>query len=176
MGPPPPPGDTSHRLGKQMIVAAWLAALLLLTLLFQGLLERRDNPNRQPDARVGADGTREVNLRRNPAGHYLATGTIDGHPVTFMVDTGATDVAIPMAVAERIGLSGGARGLARTAAGDVETRHTRLDRVTLGPIELTDLRASILDRMEGEEVLLGMSFLGRLELWQRDGVLVLRQH
>jgi len=92
------------------------------------------------------------------------------------VDTGATDIAIPASVAQRIGLRGEAYGMARTAGGDVETRQTRLEQVTLGPIELHGIRASILDDMEGDQVLLGMSFLSRLELWQRDGVLVLRQH
>jgi aspartyl protease family protein len=168
--------ETSSRWGRRMLIAGWVLALLLLTGMFQRLLDVRENPNRRPTAGTDAQGVREVVLRRNVAGHYLAGGEINGVAVTFLLDTGATDVALPAALARRIDLPVEGRGISRTAAGDVEVLRTTLERVRLGNVELREVRASILPRMEGEAVLLGMSFLKKLEMVQREGVLTLRQY
>ncbi len=163
-----------RRLGTGMTIVAWASALALLTLLFSGLLDHQENPNRDLRTLVGPEGTTEVVLERNHAGHYVAGGRINGHPVTFLLDTGATDVAIPGAVARRIGLKRGRPRLSRTAAGDVTTWSTLLRSVDLGGIKLHTLPASILPDLAGEQVLLGMSYLKRLELVQRGDTLTLR--
>jgi len=159
-----------------MLIAGWVLALLLLTGVFHGLLEERQNPNREVLSNIDGQGVREVVLRRNRAGHYVAAGELNGVPVTLLLDTGATDVAIPGGLARRLGLAAEGRGMSRTAAGDVEVLRTTLARVRLGTIELRQVRASILPQMEGEEVLLGMSFLKKLEMVQRGDVLTLRQY
>jgi aspartyl protease family protein len=163
-----------RRLGTGMTIAAWVSALALLTLLFSGLLDRQENPNRNVQTLVGPEGVKEVVLKRNRAGHYVADGRINGQPVTFLLDTGATDVAIPEAVARRSGLERGRRRLSRTAAGDVMTWSTLLRSVDLGGIKLYTIPATILPDLAGEQVLLGMSYLKRLELVQRGDTLTLR--
>jgi aspartyl protease family protein len=176
MDPEASPADASGPWGRRMLVAGWVVALLVLTGVFQGLLERRQNPNREVVSRIDGQGVREVVLQRNRAGHYLATGQINGTTVTFLLDTGATDVAIPARVADRLGLAIEGRGVSRTAAGDIEVLRTTLHSVGLGAIELRGVPASILPRMEGDEALLGMSFLKKLEMVQREDVLTLRQY
>lgn len=161
-------------MGKGMVYAAWIIGLALLTLLFSGILEHDTNPNPRPSAAKDADGALSVALRRNRAGHYVAAGLINDQAVIFLVDTGATDVAVPERVAQRLGLKKGRRSISRTAAGDVPTWSTLLRSVDLGGIRLHTVRATILPDMPGDQVLLGMSFLRRLELIQRDGVLTLR--
>jgi aspartyl protease family protein len=163
-----------QQLGRGMTIAAWMLALGLLTFLFSDLLDEQLNPNRSVQAVTGTDGRPEVVLQRNRAGHYVAGGRINGQPVTFLVDTGATDVAVPESVASRIGLSKGRPKLSRTAAGDVITWSTLLRTVDLGGLELHTVRASILPDMAGDEVLLGMSYLKRLELVQQGDTLTLR--
>lgn len=163
-------------LGKSMILVAWVLGLGLLTWLFSGLLDEQRHPNRDAREVRGADGARELVLRRNRAGHYLAPGYINGQPVTFLVDTGASDVAIPQAVAQRLGLPLGRPGISRTAGGDVRTWSTLLRSVAVGGMERHGVRATILPDMEGEEVLLGMSYLKGLELVQRGNTLTLRGH
>ena len=159
-----------------MLIAAWLLLLGILTIHFSGWLDARDDPNRSVTGTVSERGVREVRLFQDRAGHYVARGRINGSPVRFVLDTGATAVALPSRVAERLGLRAGRPQLARTANGTITTYHTRLDEVSLGTIRLHDVRADINPHMEGEEVLLGMSFLKDLELVQRDGTLTLRQH
>ncbi|MCP3866684.1 MAG: TIGR02281 family clan AA aspartic protease [Gammaproteobacteria bacterium] len=158
-----------------MFFAAWLLLMGMLALMFDSVLQHQTNPNSDPEGRVSSHGSREVTLLRNRAGHYVATGIINGSRVTFLLDTGATDVAVSEQLATRLGLKRGRESRSRTANGTVRTWRTHLDEVGIGPIRLKDIRASILPSMNGNEVLLGMSFLKQLELVQRGDSLTLRQ-
>ena len=155
-----------------MVAAAWVVALGLLALFFHGWLEDQRNPNR--DLRVVEDGPAKVVLERNRQGHYVAPGRINGEPVELLLDTGATTVSIPGQLAARLGLERGRPQATRTANGVITTYATRLESVQVGGLVLENVRASINPAMGGEDVLLGMSFLGRLDLDQRGDVLVLR--
>jgi len=162
-------------LGTWMITAAWLAVLGLLTLVFSGWMDKQHNPNQEISGAVRQDGAREVLLKRNRQGHYVATGAINGQETRYLLDTGATTVSVPEALARRLGLEYGHPMSAHTANGTITTYATMLDRVELGNIVLWNVRAHINPHMEGEEVLLGMSFLKELEFTQRGDTLLLRQ-
>lgn len=162
---------TQHKLGQLMIYAAWLLLLVLLTLVFQKWLDDQHEPNRHLRA---SQGMTEVVLRRSRGGHYLAPGLINDVPVQFLLDTGASDVNIPQAVASRIGLQRGEPHLAHTANGTITVYDTVVNTVQLGNIVLHDIDASINPYMDGETVLLGMSFMRHLELVQKGDTLTLR--
>jgi len=157
-----------------MLLVAWILALAILAVLFQRLMDAQHNPNRHPALGFDETGRAQVVLQRNRAGHYVTAGQINGQPVVFLIDTGATDVALPLPLARRLGLPLGEPRIARTANGNVRTWPTRLDSVDVGGLSARDVRASVLPNMPGEEVLLGMSYLKRFELIQRDGTLTLR--
>ena len=80
--------------GKWMYVLAWVCAFGLLILVFGDLLEKQVNPNQEPES-MRIDNQTEVRLKQNRAGHYVTSGYINDVPVTFLVDTGATDVSVP---------------------------------------------------------------------------------
>jgi len=173
---PTPDSDNTQRTGRYMLILAWVGGIALLTLLFQDVLETRINPNTNPVIQQAVDGRQQVILDRNAQGHYVATGRINGLPVTFLLDTGATDVAIPEDLAERLRLERLSGGVSQTANGPVAVWQTELNSVTLGSLSLTDVRASILPSMRGSnKVLLGMSFLKQVEFSQRGGQLILQQ-
>ena len=174
MHDPTPGDDLPSRLGKLMLLGAWGVGLLIVVLFFQGLIDGARNPNRAPEGEAGPDGTHQVVLLRNRAGHYVANGTINGQPVVFLLDTGATQVALPLDLAKRLGLSLRPGGIGRTANGDVQTWSTRLDEVSLGGLSARRVAATVLPGMEGSDVLLGMSYLKRFELIQRGDTLTLR--
>lgn len=157
-----------------MLVLAWGAGLLLATHFFGNWEEAQRNPNRSPESHRGSDYV-EVRLASSRQGHYLADGQINGAPVTFLLDTGATQVAVPTELARRLGLRAGAPMLISTANGQATAHRTRLASLQLGDIVLYDVDALIAPGMGGEEVLLGMSALKKLEFTQRDGTLMLRQ-
>lgn len=165
-----------RNVGKGMIIGAWVLLLALLTTLFQGLLVQQHNPNQNPTGNIGAGGVREVVLQRNGQGHYVADGSINGYPVVFLVDTGATDVAISETLATRLRLEKTGGAFSRTANGVVAVWQSVLAHVSLGVIRMEQVRASVLPDMQpANHVLLGMSFLKQLELEQKDGSLTLRQ-
>ncbi len=170
------PGHPTRRLGIGMIAAAWVLLLGLLTLLFGDWLETQQNPNRDVQGRVLESGVREVVLRRNRSGHYVATGRINGKPVQFLLDTGATTVSVPAGLAGALGLVRGRAQLANTANGVVTTYATRLESVQLGELRVDNVRANINPGMRGNEILLGMSFLKQLEFTQRGDTLTIRQY
>lgn len=154
------------------VAIVFLVLLGVLWWLFDGYTARRANPNQALATSAGEAGT--VRLTRSRDGHYRAPGTINGESVDFLVDTGASVIALPAGVAERIGLARGARITVPTAAGPSRAYRTRLDRVVVGSIAVDDVRAAIVPAMGGDQILLGMSFLGHLDMQFRNGELLLR--
>lgn len=157
-----------------MTVAAWLIFFFFLFSIFDYSILQRNNPNQ--NINTVTDGyIKEVVLQRNAYGHYVANGKINALGVTFLLDTGATDIAVPESLADKIGLKKGRVVIVKTANGNVKAYRTRLDSVAIGDIELYDLRATILSNMQGDEALLGMSFLKQLEIIQKGSTLTIRQ-
>jgi aspartyl protease family protein len=108
-------------------------------------------------------------LAQGADGHFAALGSINGRSVRFLVDTGASVVAISRADAERIGLDWrrGKPGLSRTANGLVPVHGVVLDAVRLGGVELLNVAAVVVPA-DMPAVLLGNSFLSRFSM-QRNG-------
>ena len=163
------------RIGKGMIIGAWVGLLVFLTLFFSSYLKRVNNPNSDLVS-VTNGQIKEVVLERNRSGHYVASGFINDVEVTFLLDTGATDVVVSEELAEDLGLRKGAYVTSQTANGTVTARQTSLSEVSIGGIKLHNVRAAILPSLHDDEVLLGMSFLKHLELVQRGKQLLLRQY
>ena len=153
-----------------MALAASLLMLGMFYLYFDSSLQARNNPNRQLQIAPGA----ELVLKRSHDGHYVFPGAINGQPVTFLLDTGATLVSVPAHLAGELGLKAGAYQQAITANGTVTTRATRLDVLAFGPFRLRGVPASLNPGIRGDQVLLGMSALKHLEFTQRGDTLVLR--
>ncbi len=162
---------TPKRIGQGMWAVAWVMLLGLLYLFFEDQVKEKYNPNHD----LVTDSSAEVILKRNRSGHYVAPGEINGTPVIFLLDTGATTISIPEAVAERIGLERGFRSEVSTANGNIDVYNSRLDSVQLGGITLHNIRGHINPYMEGETVLLGMSFMQHLEIIQKGDTLTLRR-
>jgi aspartyl protease family protein len=162
------------RIGRVFMVLAWCAALFLATRFFAQWEQRQENPNAVVSSEQG-EGFIEVKLVSNQQGHFVASGQINGQPVDFMLDTGATDVAIPASLAERLKLEKGFGVTLSTASGRTEGYRTRIERLQLGDIALRDVRALVVPGLEGNQVLLGMSALNQLEFTQRGGTMLLRQ-
>lgn len=158
--------------GKVITILFWLLLMGSLTLFFNGFIQQRDNPNQALLDVEAVSG--EVVLQRNRAGHYLAPGLINGKPVSFLLDTGATHVSVPAGIAEELGLEKGRPSQVSTANGLISVYQTELTTVQLGGIQLQQVRASINPYMPDDVVLLGMSFMKHLDMTQRDGVLTLR--
>ncbi|MDJ0512166.1 MAG: TIGR02281 family clan AA aspartic protease [Methyloceanibacter sp.] len=120
-----------------------------------------------------------VRLKADRRGHFIFTGKVDGRPVTFMADTGASMIALTYEDARRAGLSPHSLDFSArvsTANGIAKVAPVILSRVRVGSITLRNVRAAVAEKGALDINLLGMSFLGRLDSFNMRGdELVLRQ-
>jgi len=132
------------------------------------------------DAQVNLGGKasegsgRQIVLTAQSGGHFHANGSINGQSVRFMVDTGATQVAMDKYEAERLGVEyrNGRRGTIRTANGDVTVYSTRLASVRIGDVEVHGVDAVVLPAPM-PYILLGNSFLTRFQMKRENDVMTL---
>lgn len=164
-------GRAVRRTGIGMMLLFWMLFIAVGTWWFHGYVERQRNPNSHLVSAV-AEGAPVV-LERNRGGHFVATGRINGEPVEFLVDTGATYVALPREMAKRLGLEPSGSAWFNTANGRVRGELTTLDEVSLGGHVARDVRGSISAGLEGDTALLGMSFLDHFDIRIRDAQMVL---
>lgn len=121
-------------------------------------------------AGFASKGKGSVTLYPETNGHYFVDGLVNGAPVRFMVDTGATIIGMNSIIANRIGIDyrkQGRPGFVNTAGGTVPTYYIKLNSVTVGDITLYNVDASVVEGSSPREALLGMSFLGHLNM-KRD--------
>ncbi len=159
---------SEQRQSKSLYWAAVVALMLGLTALFQGVTRNE----RVSQSILTTDGKIALVLNRERDGHYYAEGEINGTAVAFLVDTGASDVALSSALARSIGLDFGPEIAVMTAAGPVRGWLTRLERIQVGPLVLQNVRATITDKL-GDQALLGMSFLKHFSMIQEGDTLIL---
>jgi aspartyl protease family protein len=121
------------------------------------------------EAGSGGSTRQSVILASDPSGHFITEGAINGTPVRFLVDTGATLIALPGRDADRLGIDyrKGPRGKISTANGAATAYQVTFDRVKLGGIELMSVEGVVIE--QGLDIaLLGMSFLNRVDM-RREG-------
>ncbi len=117
----------------------------------------------------------EVRLTPAPNGHYRANGRINGKSVTFIVDTGATYIAMNKNLARALKIDrGNQKVLVHTASGTETNYLISLDTVSIGDIKMSNISAVISNHDHPRELLLGMSFLKHVDMSQENGQMVLK--
>lgn len=154
---------------------AWLILLVMLFLFFQDYLAAKRNPNQQLQSVQGSSGEISTMLIRNRTGHYIGTALLNGQPVDFMLDTGATTVAIAESTADKLGLPKGRAIQVATANGITNAYLSQIETLQLGDIVLHQVATSVVPNLAGTEILLGMSALNQLEFRQQGNQLTLIQ-
>lgn len=118
---------------------------------------------------AAASDREQATLAAGPGGHFVGEGAVNGTPVRFLVDTGASSIALPASLAQRAGIDfrKGEPGLSNTANGLVPVYRVNLATVRLGGIELNSVDAVVFEAGL-DTALLGMSFLNRVDM-KREG-------
>jgi aspartyl protease family protein len=132
-----------------------------------------------PVESVTQTGIRNLSIPRDARGHFLTEGRIDGQRIGFMVDTGASVVALNETSAARFGLRpsrGDYNATVTTANGTIRAARTRLAMVDIGGLVVRDVDAMVLPDAALSENLLGLSFLSKLKRFEyANGHMVLEQ-
>lgn len=152
---------------------AWVLILGILSYYFYGKQKTWFNPNQNPSSAQRKNAI-EVVLLANRENHYVLTGKINGYPVTFFVDTGASTVTVPAKLAKSLALKKGYSSIAQTANGQIMVYQTQLQTLNIGAIQLKNIHAVINPAMQGDEVLLGMSALKKVQFSQKQGKLFIK--
>ena len=134
------------------------------------LVDNIQNPNKLNQ--LGEAST--VVLKRGLDGHYRSEALINGEKVNVLVDTGATGVAISQSIADKLNLKSLDAIRTNTANGDSVGYMVRLESVKMGGVTARDVAAMIAPGLDGD-VLLGMSFLGRMDVRLLKGEMTIKQ-
>lgn len=152
--------------GRFMFIIAWLIFFVLLFAFFR-YYDQEGKGSYQVEP-----GT--VTITPDAQGHYRIDGYINESPVKFIVDTGASLVAIPQTLAKELNLQGRYQVNLQTAGGEVTGSLTRLQQLSFAGFTLYNVKAVIVPS-EGELVLLGMNVLSQFNLSQQDKRLVIKK-
>lgn len=170
-------GEATGGALRLALVALALCSALALGggyLLRGGPAPERPTAPRVASAATAAGAHNQLVFRADASGHFLVDASVNGAPIRFLVDTGATVVALSPDDARAAGLAPGERRFSEvmsTANGTARAARTRLRSLRLGQLEIADVPAVVMARPMAVS-LLGMSFLSRLGGYSiRDGVL-----
>lgn len=162
-------------LGKTLKMAlAWVCIFGVAFVLFLFKDEGREIWRRATLEIAGDAGQVEgttLLLKREEDGHYWVRASVNGAPIRFMIDSGATTTTLAPSSAQAAGVkpSGGFPVLVETANGTVEVQRARIETLTVGTIVQRDAAVLIGSEGLGDTNLLGMSFLSTLKSWRVEG-------
>jgi aspartyl protease family protein len=122
---------------------------------------------------VANNGALEIVIPRSRNGHYYIDGTINGYSTTFMVDTGASTVAIDPKIARAARLPDGYAATFGTASGPAQGENVPRQSVSIGGVRIDDVTIAVIDGI-GEVGLLGQNVLRHLDVTQAGGEMILR--
>ena len=165
-------GQTSPE-GVKLVLANSESAVLLID--GEEVTARLDG---RVSARKRTATVKEVQVWRDTTGMYTTVGSIDGLPVSFLIDTGATQVAMNGSQARRLGIDYHVTGNpaeVTTASGVEHAWMVMLDSVKVGDLEVRNVSAVVLEGKQPKVTLLGMSYLGRMEISNDGRLMTLRQ-
>jgi len=144
----------------------WLAVLGVLYVAMEHYLE-------PSAATVQSDGS--VHVQRQRDGHFYVDGSINGQSVRFLIDTGASSIAVTDALAQRAGLQGGQQAQFQTANGVRMGRLVRAKNVAVGPLQVRNLTVGTgYTGARADDALLGQNFLRHFAVSIRGDVLVIQ--
>jgi aspartyl protease family protein len=157
-----------RRLGGIFLIIGWIVALSLVAFLVH-----ENMYSTKPPSFIATNSGKQLTISRDYDSHFRITGTINGVPVTFLIDTGATSIAISEHVAAEAGLKKKGEVTTETANGTGVGYLTHIAELQINQIEFKDIAAVIVPNLGSNEALLGMNVLSKFNIQQTDSAMVL---
>jgi len=163
-------GNPFSKFAKLMFLITWLIVFALMVFLFN-----RWETKKEAGIVHSSLSHQQLTIAGDKRGHYQFKGKVNGREVTFIIDTGASAVAIPAQLALSMGLTKYYPVALKTANGEVTGHLTRLKSLEMGPIKLKNVGAVIMPGDGSDKVLIGMNVLSELEMSQANNQLTIKQ-
>lgn len=160
--------SNDKRLGATFLILGWITAIVLVVILVNFSLFGTKDPMIS-SSQVGT----QITISRDHDGHFRLKGSVNDSPVIFLLDTGASSVAVSDELAKRAGLKPKAELITETANGSAVGYFTVIDKMMLGPVELNHVSAVIVPNLDSDQALLGMNILQHFEITQNRDTMVL---
>lgn len=157
-----------RRLGAIFLIIGWLILISLVALLVNFSMFR----TKAPLINTTEAGTQVIIYRDNDY-HFRIDGSINGIAVTFLIDTGATSIAIPSSIADNANLPKLSEVGTETANGNSIGYLTKISKLDIGTIKFENATAIIIPTMNSNQVLLGMNILQHLNIQQTKDTLII---
>lgn len=158
----------SRQLGAAFLVIGWIAFIVLIALLLNHTLFATKTPSISE-----TDAGKQITIYRDYDSHFRIKGNINGIPVTFLIDSGATSVAMSEAIANQSKLQKKAPITAQTAAGESVGYFTKIEEIEIGGITIHNVSGVIIPDFDSNEALLGMNVLSKFTMQQNKDTLIL---
>lgn len=158
----------SRQLGAAFLVVGWIAVIALITVLINGTLF-----STKAASISETDAGKQITIQRDRDSHFRIKGSINGIAVTFLIDTGATSVAIPSTVAEQAKLTKKTMMTTETAGGETIGYLTRIEKINIGGVEIQNISAVIIPELDRDQALLGMNVLQKFSITQTKDTMIL---
>lgn len=160
--------STSRQLGAAFLVVGWIAAIALVAMLLNHAVFGTKKPSISE-----TDAGKQITITRDSDSHFRIKGSINGIPVTFLIDTGATSVAVSTELASKAHLTKQAELTAETASGNSMGYFTMIDTLNIGGVDVHNISAVIIPDYPSNQALLGMNVLSKFIIQQQDNIMVL---
>lgn len=151
-----------------MFVIAWICGFGLLILFFHHFGSEKGES--VYSARHGT-----LTISADAQGHYWVDGEINQHPVRFVIDTGATYVAVPQALAMKLDLKGHYPVMLNTAGGTVHGELTRARHMSFSGFTFNNVKVVIMPDVKTDTALLGMNVLSQFSITQKNNQLIIKR-
>ncbi len=158
----------SRKLGAAFLIVGWLIFIMLVALITNGTVFRTKAPSISE-----SEAGKQITITRDYDAHFRIKGSINGTPVTFLIDTGATSIAVSDSIARRANLKREAQLTTQTAGGSSVGYFTMVDKLMIADVEVKDISAVIIPDMGGIEALLGMNVLQQFIIQQNKDQMIL---
>lgn len=158
----------SRRLGGIFLIIGWIMALSLV-----GFLINQSMYSTKPPTINETYGGTQITIYRGYDSHFRIPGAINDVQVTFLVDTGATSIAVSEHIATKAGLNRKSKVQTETANGPSSGYLTKIEKLTINQLELHNISAIIIPNIADNEVLLGMNVLSKFNIQQTADTLTL---
>jgi aspartyl protease family protein len=153
--------------GRIMFIIMWVFFFFLLFIFFHYYESSGKNTYQIQNG--------VLTVKPDRSGHYRIEGTINDENVEFIIDTGATLVAVPKSLANRLGIKGHYPILLQTANGNISGSLTRIKKLTFANFKLYNVKAVIMPGGDDKMVLLGMNVLSQFNLSQQNNRLIIKK-